>query len=173
MILQSTSPYSRVTILVICCLFTAQRNFAQQITMSSMGVIDKTSSVSSTINFKSNTNCIDVQSGIMVLNGNKGNGEFAVNCIVNQQFNTLGVKLFPNPVKKIATIKFTSTPPLTETFNIGIWNAEGAFTKGMSASGYQIFQGLLFDFSNIAPGGYILKIESPHYIEAIKFIKAN
>ena len=60
-----------------------------------------------------------------------------------------------------------------KNFNITIWNTEGELVKSMKESGYNIFQGLLIDFSTLSPGGYILKIESPEYIEALKFIKTN
>ena len=73
----------------------------------------------------------------------------------------------------MSKIKFINTPPQTEIFNISIWNADGTFIKSLSSSGYTIFQGMLIDLSNIAPGGYVLKIESPQYLEALKFIKAD
>ena len=167
------TPKYKIAPLVIGILFTVQTSYAQQLTMSSMGILDNTSSLSAAINFKSNANCIDVQSGIAVLNGFKGYGEFVVNCSVKQQFNILGVKMFPNPVITRSKIKFTNTPSLIENFNITIWNTEGELVKSMKESGYNIFQGLLIDFSTLSPGGYILKIESPEYIEALKFIKTN
>jgi hypothetical protein len=166
-------PKYKTAPLLICILFTVQTNYAQQLTMSSMGILENTSSLSAAINFKSNANCIDVQSGIAVFNGFKGYGEFVVNCSVKQQFNMLGVKMFPNPVTTISKIKFTSTPTLTENFNITIWNSQGEFIKSLKGTGYNIFQGLLIDFSTLTPGAYILQIESPEYIEALKFIKAN
>ena len=167
------TPKYKIAPLVIGILLTVQTNYAQQLTMSSMGILENTSSLSAAINFKSNAKCIDVQSGIAVLNGFKGYGEFVVNCSVKQQFNILGVKLFPNPVITRSKIKFTNTPSLTENFNVTIWNTEGELVKSMKESGYNIFQGLLIDFSTLSPGGYILKIESPEYIEALKFIKTN
>jgi len=163
----------KITISLSFCMLIVKTNSAQQLIMSSMGQLEHTTSISAAINFKSNTNCIDVQSGIMVLNSYKSFGEFVVNCEVKQQFNALGIKLFPNPVKSMSKIKFINTPPQTEIFNISIWNADGTFIKSLSSSGYTIFQGMLIDLSNIAPGGYVLKIESPQYLEALKFIKAD
>jgi hypothetical protein len=40
-------------------------------------------------------------------------------------------------------------------------------------TGLQIFQGLQLNFSELSAGNYILKIESPQFIEALKFIKIN
>ncbi len=168
-----TLPKDKFLPFFISFLITVHTNYAQQLTMSSMGSMGNTSGLSAAINFKSNTNCIDVQSGIAVLNGTKGFGEFAVNCKLKQQFNMLGLKLFPNPVKTSSKLKFTNTPPLTENFNVTIWSAEGDLVKTLKASGYNIFQGIIMDFSTITPGGYVLKIESSQYLEALKFIKTN
>jgi len=167
------TPKYKIAPLIIGILCSVQTNYAQQLTMSSIGILENTSSLSAAINFKSNANCIEVQSGIAVFNGFKGYGEFIVNCSVKQQFNILGVKIFPNPVITSSKIKFTNTPSLTTNFSITIWNTEGELIKSRKESGYTIFQGLLIDFSTLSPGGYILKIESPEYIEALKFIKTD
>ncbi|MEN9701253.1 MAG: Secretion system C-terminal sorting domain [Bacteroidota bacterium] len=145
----------------------------QMYMVSSMGSFPNTSSNASAINFKSNALCIDVQSGIAVLNAKATLGEFAINCTIDQKINTLGIKLYPNPAQSISKLKFISTPPLNEIFNVSIWNPEGYLMNTRQATGYQIFQGLLLNLNEISSGNYILKIESPRFIEAIKFIKIN
>ena len=50
------------------------------------------------VQFKSTATCLSVQNGVAVLYGERGTGEFAFNCKVSLKFNTLGIKLFPNPV---------------------------------------------------------------------------
>jgi hypothetical protein len=164
---------NKFLLLLIVFFITVHTSYAQQLTMSSMGSMGNTSGLSAAINFKSNSNCIDIQSGIAVLNGTKGFGAFVVNCEVKQQFNMLGLKLYPNPVRTSSKLKFTNTPPLTENFNITIWSAEGELVKTLNASGYTLFQGIIMDLSAITPGGYVIKIESTQYIEALKFIKTN
>ena len=141
--------------------------------MSSVGVLSGSSSNATSINFKSNANCIDVQTGIAVFKGTRSFGDFAVNCAITQQFNSLGIKLFPNPVRTSTKVKFINTPPLTETFNLSIWSTEGAMLFSKKETGYNIFQGVLIDLSSLASGTYVLKIESTQYVDAIKFIKAN
>lgn len=145
----------------------------QMYMVSSMGSLPNTSSNASAINFKSNALCIDVQSGIAVLNAKTTLGEFAINCTIDQKINTLGLKLYPNPAQSISKLKFINTPPLNEIFNVSIWNPEGYLMNSRQATGYQIFQGLLLNLTEISSGNYILKIESPRFIEAIKFIKIN
>ena len=145
----------------------------QMYMVSSMGSFPNTSSNASAINFKSNALCIDVQSGIAVLNAKTTLGEFAINCTIDQKINTLGLKLYPNPAQSISKLKFINTPPLNEIFNVSIWNPEGYLMNSRQATGYQIFQGLLLNLTEISSGNYILKIESPRFIEAIKFIKIN
>jgi hypothetical protein len=141
--------------------------------MSSVGTIANTTISSSAINFKSTANCIDVQSGVAVLNGTRANGQFAINCQVTMQYNTLGIKLFPNPVSSNTKVKFVNTPPLTETFNLSIWTAEGNLINTRKELGYNLFQGLTLDLGGLTSGTYVLKIESTQFVDAIKFIKAN
>ena len=144
-----------------------------QIVMSSIGMMGNASSTINALNFKSSTTCIDVQSGVAVLNGQRGNGQFTMNCEVTMKINSLGVRLFPNPVNHITKIKLNNTPPLTETFSLSIWTTEGALIRSQKETGYNLFQGLNIDLSGLTNGAYILKIESQKYMDAIKFIKAN
>ena len=141
--------------------------------MSSIGMIANTSSNVAAVNFKSSATCLDVQSGVAVLNGTRANGQFAINCEVTMRFNTLGIKLFPNPVSTTAKVKFANTPPLTETFNLSIWSTEGGLISTRKETGYNLFQGMTLDLSGLNSGTYVLKIESDNFVDAIKFIKAN
>ena len=141
--------------------------------MSSVGAMSGTSSNGLAINFNSIAACIDVQTGVAVLNGARGHGQFAINCEVTMKFNTLGIKMFPNPVNNATKVKLNNTPPLTETFNLTIWTTEGLLIKTQKESGYNLFQGLNMDLSALVAGTYILKVESVGYMDAIKFIKTN
>ena len=141
--------------------------------MSSIGALPGTNSTISAMNFKSDAACLDVQTGVVVLKGERNVGAFAMNCEVTLKFNTLGVKLFPNPVRNATKVKFLNAPPLTETFNLSIWNTEGAMIATRKETGYNLFQGLTMDLSSLSAGTYVLKVESSNFVDAIKFIKAN
>lgn len=141
--------------------------------MSSVGSLPGTPSNGLAINFNSIAACIDVQTGVAVLNGARGNGQFAINCEVTMKFNSLGIKMFPNPVNNATKVKFNNTPPLNETFNLTIWTTEGMLVRTQRETGYNLFQGLNMDLSGLIAGTYVLKIESAAYIDAIKFIKTN
>ncbi|MEY4572969.1 MAG: Secretion system C-terminal sorting domain [Bacteroidota bacterium] len=141
--------------------------------MSSVGAMAGTSSNGLAINFNSIAACIDVQTGIAVLNGARGNGQFAINCEVTMKFNSLGIKMFPNPVNNATKVKFKNTPPLNDLFNLTIWTTEGLLVKSQKETGYNLFQGLNMDLSALIAGTYVLKIESAGYMDAIKFIKTN
>ena len=141
--------------------------------MSSVGSFPNASNSISAINFKSNAACLDVQTGIAVLRGVKNDGEFALNCEVSMRFNSLGIKLYPNPVNTFTKIKLQNTPPLTEVFNLSIWTTEGSLVMSRKETGYNLFQGLTVDLTSINAGSYVLKIESAQFVDAIKFIKAN
>jgi len=99
-----------------------------------------TSSSVSSINFKSVANCIDVQSGVAVLKGERGTGEFTYSCEVAMKFNSLGIKLYPNPVNSATKVKFINTPPLTEEFNLQIYNTDGQFISSKKKLGIIYFK---------------------------------
>lgn len=146
---------------------------AQGFMMTSVGLIGNSSSNAPAIIFRSSALCIDVQTGIAVFNGVNNTGEFAINCNVKQQFNSLGMILFPNPAIQSAKLKLINTPPLQAVFNVSVWNTDGVFISTRKETGYNLFQGIMLDVSKLVAGSYILKIESPEYLDAIKFLKVN
>jgi hypothetical protein len=150
---------------------------AQQLTgtfiMSSVGGIENVSNNSMAISFISSSTCLNVQNGTAVLTGDRGTGNFAINCEVKTMFNSLGIKLYPNPVITTTKIKFINPPPLNDQFNISIWGADGFKITSGKATGFELFQGVPLDFSMLHAGSYIIQIESDKYRDAFKFIKAD
>ena len=165
------------TIIPMMVLLFPQCLNAQQLNgvfiMSSVGGLDNMSSNSMAISFNSSTTCFNVQNGAAVLSAPRGAGIFSVNCEVSTKFNTLGIKLYPNPVIATTKIKFINTPPLNELFSISIWGTDGFKITSGKVTGYEIFQGMPLDFSMLQAGTYITRIESEKYSDALKFIKAK
>ena len=143
------------------------------IIMSSVGSIQNSSNNSMAVTFSSNTNCLNIQNGTAVLTGERGTGSFAINCEVKSLFNTLGIKLYPNPVSEYTKVKFINQPPLNDKFSITVWSNQGEKISASTASGYEIYQGKMMHFSTLVSGSYIIQVESERYKDALKFIKAN
>jgi hypothetical protein len=166
-----------ILIITISAIAFPQSIQAQQLTgafiMSSVGGLQNMSNNSMAVTFSSSATCLNVQNGTAVLTGDRGTGNFAINCEVKSKYNTLGIKLYPNPVVAVTKIKFINTPPLNDQFNISIWGADGFRITSGKATGYELFQGMPLDFSMLQAGSYIIQIESDKYTDALKFIKAN
>ena len=166
-----------IAIITISVIAFPQSIQAQQLTgafiMSSVGGLNNMSNNSMAVTFSSNATCLNIQNGTAVLTGDRGTGNFAINCEVKSKYNTLGIKLYPNPVIATTKIKFINTPPLNDQFNISIWGADGFRITSGKATGYELFQGMTLDFSMLQAGSYIIQIESEKYRDALKFIKAN
>jgi hypothetical protein len=141
--------------------------------MSSVGAINNFSNNSMSLTFTSSSNCLNVQNGAAVLTGERGNGLFATNCEVITNINSLGIKLFPNPVTDLTKVKFMNTPPLYDNFIITILGLDGTKVANLSATGYELFQGKQINLSSLGTGTFFLQIESSKYIDALKFIKAK
>jgi hypothetical protein len=166
-----------IVIIKISAIAFPQSIQAQQLTgafiMSSVGGLNNMSNNSMAVTFSSSATCLNVQNGTAVLTGDRGTGNFAINCEVKSKYNSLGIKLYPNPVVAMTKIKFINTPPLNDQFNISIWGADGFRITSGKATGYELFQGMPLDFSMLQAGSYIIQIESEKYTDALKFIKAN
>jgi hypothetical protein len=166
-----------IVIITICAIAFPQSIQAQQLTgafiMSSVGGLNNMSNNSMAVTYSSSATCLNVQNGTAVLTGDRGTGNFAINCEVKSKYNSLGIKLYPNPVVAMTKIKFINTPPLNDQFNISIWGADGFRITSGKATGYELFQGMPLDFSMLQAGSYIIQIESEKYTDALKFIKAK
>jgi len=155
-------------------MFISTVSYAQQgVVVSSIGNFGGTTSSISAIQFKSISTCIDVESGMAVLTGKRAAGDFAINCEVSLKYNSLGVRMFPNPVQAQAKVKATNTPPLNETFNLTVWSADGVLLSTRKETGYNLYQGLTIDLSTLKSGTYVLKIDAPKFEDVVKFIKAG
>lgn len=165
--------FYKICLFIIVFIMFHQLNFAQQIIMSSTNKMNQNTTLSTPIYFKSNNQCIDIQSGMAILNSNNKTGVFETNCIINHQFNALNMVLLPNVVNSTAFLKFKNKPDQTSVFNITIWNTEGLLIKTFYQTGIQIYDGIQLNMLSISPGGYILKAESLQNREALKFIKSN
>ena len=165
------------TLVTLWVLASPQSVKAQELSgafiMSSVGSIQNFANNSMAVTFNSSSNCMILQNGTAVLTGERGTGLFAANCLENTKFNSLGIKLYPNPVIATTKIKFINTPPLNDQFNISIWGADGFKITSGKATGYELFQGMTLDFSVLQAGSYIIQIESEKYSDALKFIKAK
>ena len=67
--------------------------------MSSMGSLAGSSNTGLAIQFNSIANCLNIQNGVAVLNGERGNGQFAMSCEVNLKINSLRQTMFSNQSK--------------------------------------------------------------------------
>jgi hypothetical protein len=149
------------------------QNIGGAFIMSSVGTLQNMSNNSMAVSFNSSATCLNIQNGTAVIIGERGTGNFAINCEVNTKFNTLGIKLYPNPVTTSTRIKFINTPPLNDQFTISVWNTEGFKITSGKATGYELFQGMQLDLSMLPAGNFVIQIESEKYRDALKFIKAN
>jgi hypothetical protein len=150
---------------------------AQQVStafiMSSVGSIQNMSNNSMAVTLNSTASCLKVQNGTALLASETGTGSFSQSCEVNIKYNTLGIKMFPNPVTSTAKVKFIIAPIFSDQFSISIWSTEGYRVSSSKANGYDLFQGKLIDFTALNAGSFIIQIESDKFMDAIKFIKSN
>jgi len=123
--------------------------------------------------YKSLNQCLDLQTGIKIMKATSNKGEFNLDCLIHEKFNTLGLILYPVPVKNIATIKLSIAPPANSIFQISVWTPLGQKMDIQKAFGSALFQGIQIDFSVLSAGSYYLVLHSPHHMDAVKFVKID
>ncbi len=162
----------------ILLLFTSiqkvnSQNLNGAFIMSSVGSIPNLSNNSMAVNFTSNASCFRIQNGAPILIAARGKGKFTNFCIENVKENSLGIKMFPNPVASEAQIKLSKLPPVNEVFIWSIWTVEGTRITSKKITGYEIFQGKMLDLRGLHSGTFILQVESNNFKETLKFVKAR
>lgn len=141
--------------------------------MSSVGSIPNMSNNSMAVNYTSNAICFNIQNGAAILIAERGKGKFTNYCIGNVRMNSLGVRMYPNPVVTKAQFKLAKLPPVDEVFNWSIWTSEGLKIAGEKTTGYEMYQGKMLDLRGLHSGTFIFQVESNNYKEILKFIKAR
>ncbi len=174
--------FDKIKKIFFCCITIILLSFPRRVNaqvldgvfiMSSVGSVQGMSNNSMAVTFNSVATCLNVQNGAAVLTGERGNGSFVINCEVNDNFNSLGIQIYPNPVSINSKVKFKNQPPLYDIFSITILNAEGVKLITTKANGREIYQGKQMEFGALGIGTFVIQIESDKYKDALKFIKAN
>ena len=152
-----------------------ERSFAQNaiFLMNSVDMMPGITITAPAVNFKSISSCVNITTGIDVFIGKHGKGEFDVNCQIAFKINSLGIKLYPNPISDNSKVRILIMPPTSEFFTLTIWTTEGQLVETRKESGYNLYQGVPLGVKNIQSGSYVVKIQSVSFIDVIKFVKAN
>ena len=138
--------------------------------MSSNSHIPNTASSTSAIQFNSDTECIVVQTGVYATTWGEYK-RFVINCEIDYDRKNIRIKFYPNPVKNFAKLQFIDTPPLTDKYELNVYDMLGHKISTREESGYNLYQGVMLDFSNLTGSPYVLQIKSGTYVDVIKFIK--
>lgn len=138
--------------------------------MSSNSHIPNTASSTSAIQFNSDTECIVVQTGVYATTWGEYK-RFVINCEIDYDRKNIRIKFYPNPVKNFAKLQFIDTPPLTDKYELNVYDMLGHKISTREESGYNLYQGVTLDFSNLIGSPYVLQIKSGTYVDVIKFIK--
>lgn len=163
-------PFVYLNILMLFSAATKDGS-TQTFTMSSIGSLDRNTALSHTIDFKSTSTCINVQTGLAVLRGIRNDGTFNINCYLDLNYNQLSIKMFPIPTQNNAIVKLENLPAYSTDFSLSVWTLDGVQLLQRKETGSNLSQGVSLDVSTLPIGSYVLKIESAKHLEAIKFIK--
>ena len=115
--------------------------------MSSVGGLQNMSNNSMAVTFNSSATCLNVQNGTAVLTGDRGTGNFTINCEVIAVFNSLGIKLYPNPANNQLIIE---TGSANDKFSFTVYSIDGKLLNEKTISGEKA----TVDVNNLPVGFY-------------------
>jgi len=157
--------------LIFCFMVIANFSKSQNFNLSSIAALKGTKINSNVFYISKNANCVNLQNGLALFYATKNNNPFELNCVINQEFNTLEIKFYPNPVKTISFVKFKNKPPFFDKFSLSIWSIIGENVFSSNVTSNDLYNGLELNLSKLLPGTYFLKVENSFFLEAIKIIK--
>ncbi len=99
------------------------------------------------------------------------NGEFFINCFVDVDFVKLNIKIFPNPINSIATVKFNNKLQHENKMRLMVFDNLGQTKKAYDVTQDQFLAGYRIDLSGMASGYYYIQISSTTLLQTIKILK--
>ena len=166
-------PYLFISWSLICFCKIDTKAQSAFFTMSSVGMMGNSISNSESIQFNSSKNCLFIENGLALTRQIQANKAFVLGCPIDIQYNTLGIKFYPNPVHENAQLILLQKPPLSLLFTLSIWTPEGQMITNSKIAARELQIGVQLHLSSLQPGTYILKLQAASYVDAIKFIKLN
>ncbi len=118
----------------------------------------------------SGENCFNISNALNKFWGSN-NGEFFTNCLVDVDFVKLNIKIFPNPVISIATVKFNNKLQNENKLRLMVFDNLGQAKKAFDVTQDQFLAGYRIDLSGMASGYYYIQISSTTLLQTIKILK--
>ncbi|MEN9696646.1 MAG: hypothetical protein RLZ56_67 [Bacteroidota bacterium] len=158
---------------ILCLVHASTKAQSNHFTMSSVGFMGNIATNSETIQFNRTKNCLFVENGLSLANLQKTGNKFVMGCPTGLQFNTLGLKFYPNPVYTNAHLRLQNKPPINSLFTLSIWTIDGHIVNSSKIASNELVYGTILQLSYLEAGSYILKLETNQFVDAIKFVKLN
>lgn len=126
---------------------------------------------SDAISFNKSSDCVQINTGLGLYIGIKGNKEFNLNCINGPDNNLIELRLFPNPTQLQSTIQSSTLLNNSPLLELAVIDAMGRIVMRSNITSVNLYAGTSLNFSALPSGNYFLRIHSDNFHRVIPFIK--
>jgi hypothetical protein len=123
--------------------------------------------------FNKRTECLQLNTGLYLYYGVKGNSIFELTCQAGSIVNPIDIRLFPNPVRNYVRLEGSGFSDNDQNFNLSLYDAAGKRLWIQVIAANQLLVGVSFFWGWLQSGNYYLRVDGEDLHRVIPFIKLN
>lgn len=123
--------------------------------------------------FNKRTECLQLNTGLYLYYGVKGNSRFELNCQTGSIVTPVDIRLFPNPVRNYVRLEGSGISENDQNLSLSLYDAAGKRLWEQVITVSQLIAGTSFFWGWLQSGNYYLRVDGEKLHRVIPFIKLN
>lgn len=123
--------------------------------------------------FNKRTECLQLNTGLYLYYGIKGNARFELTCQTGPIVIPNDIRLYPNPVRNYVRIEGSGFPDNDQNLSLSLYDAAGKRLWMQVIATSQLIGGASFFWGWLQSGNYYLRVDGEELHRVIPFIKLN
>ena len=123
--------------------------------------------------FNKRTECLQLNTGLFLYYGIKGNSRFELTCQTGSIVTPVDIRLFPNPVRNYVRLAGSGISENDQNLSLSLYDAAGKRLWEQVITVSQLIAGTSFFWGWLQSGNYYLRVDGEELHRVIPFIKLN
>jgi hypothetical protein len=123
--------------------------------------------------FNKRTECLQLNTGLYLYYGVKGNSRFELTCQTGSIVTPVDIRLFPNPVRNYVRLEGSGISENDQNLSLSLYDAAGKRLWEQVITVSQLIAGTSFFWGWLQSGNYYLRVDGEELHRVIPFIKLN
>ncbi|MEY4586416.1 MAG: Secretion system C-terminal sorting domain [Bacteroidota bacterium] len=123
--------------------------------------------------FNKRTECLQLNTGLYLYYGVKGNSRFELTCQSGSIVTPVDIRLFPNPVRNYVRLEGSGISENDQNLSLSLYDAAGKRLWEQVITVSQLIAGTSFFWGWLQSGNYYLRVDGEELHRVIPFIKLN